>query len=48
MPPVYGGDFGGRTLLLRKTVRAALPDELSLVVRMFCCDFCPVAGCGVV
>nr|WP_268257546.1 NADH:flavin oxidoreductase/NADH oxidase [Streptomyces olivaceoviridis] len=40
----YGGDFAGRTLLLRQTVRAvraALPDELPLIVRMSCCDFLP-------
>ncbi|MET8609795.1 NADH:flavin oxidoreductase/NADH oxidase [Streptomyces misionensis] len=40
----YGGDFDGRTLLLRQTVRAvraALPDNLPLAVRMSCCDFLP-------
>ncbi|MGW0844210.1 oxidoreductase [Streptomyces sp. NPDC002787] len=40
----YGGDFHSRTLLLRqtvRTVRAALPDEHALMVRMSCCDFLP-------
>lgn len=40
----YGSTYSGRTLLLRQTVRAvraALGNELPLVVRMSCCDFLP-------